>query len=130
METSVNKAIRLMKAANPRALIAMEGEFAVMIEDVLDDKLPQGKLYRIEYKSTPDANHSAAYCVWWPHGPITTIPAAHVHLRDGRGWICIGHGASSVVTDSSIDLDVCIKRARYWVMAMSYFKQTGQFLNP
>lgn len=115
---------------NPHALVGNEGSHAVMIEDVSD---PDGRMYRMEYQSTPDGRHAVAFC---RHNPWGQTPNAGVALGSGHvdsdGLICMGnrHAYSRDPARSGHDLTNVIQRSRFWCTAFSVFKETGSFPQP
>lgn len=118
-----------MKEFNPRALIGTDTDGAVvMIEDVRD---PDGRLYRMEYRSTPDGAHGVAYCRSNPWGAVNGGAPYHRGHVSPSGFLCLGDGHNSEkLADSNYDIGFTIKRARYWCTAFSVFKETGEFPNP
>lgn len=115
-------AFRVMQRMNPNGLIAAEGRWICMIEDHAD---PDGRMYRLEYQSTPDGRHAIAWCRHNPWGSVND----HHTLSDGL--ICIGSGAhSSNPANSQFDLETVILRARFWCTAISVYHETGEFPEP
>jgi hypothetical protein len=119
----------MMHRANANALVGSEDGVVVMIEDCTD---PDGRIYRMEYQSTPDGRHAAAFCRFNPWG---RTPNAGVSSVDGHVWedgsLCMGsrhYGGS--VDGSPYDLATVIQRARYWCTAFSVLKETGEFPQP
>lgn len=119
----------IMKEFNPNALIGMDTDGAlVMIEDVRD---PDGRLYRMEYRSTADGAHAVAYCRTNPWGAVNGGVGYHRGHVSSSGFLCLGNGhLSESVADSSYDLAFAIQRGRYWCTAFSVLKETGYFPNP
>ncbi len=117
----------IMLRENSNALIGQEGDALVMIEDVAD---PDGRLYRMEYQSTPDGRHAIAYCRYNPWGtPNGGEPATVGHCFD-NGLLCIGSGHAASPQQSHYDLNSIIQRARYWCTGFSVLKETGTFPQP
>ena len=124
----MNEAEKIMRAYNRNALIGTDADGSTaMIEDVRD---PDGRLYRIKYRSTSDGQHSAAFCCWNPWGGKNGgAPYTAGHVRED-GFLCIASGATDNVATSPHALPYVIARARYWCTAFSYFKEKGNFPNP
>lgn len=114
----------LMKAANKNALIGADNGVEVMIEDHVDS---DGRIYRIEYQSTPDGKHSIAFCRFNPWGALNGGEEYTVGHVDQNGFICVGKQSVKAVHASPYDLQYVIQRARYWCTAFSVLKETGAF---
>ena len=117
----------IMFNLNPNALIGTEDSTAVMIEDVAD---PDGRMYRMEYQSTPDSRHATARCLSNPWGGKTggdSNPLRSHIFSDGT--LCMGRGRTSLF-GSPFDLADVIQRSRYWCTAFSVLKETGRFPQP
>jgi hypothetical protein len=117
-----------MQRANPNALIGSDGDVDVMIEDSTD---PDGRIYRMEYQSTPDGRHATAFCRFNPWGPLDGGAILGHIFSDGS--LCIGGksgGHGGPAKNSSYDLETVIQRARYWCTAFSVFQETGRFPQP
>lgn len=116
-----------MKSSNPNALVGHEDGVDVMIEDVAD---PDGRIFRLEYQSTPDGRHAVAICRFNPWGRVNggeTYSKGHV---DEHGFLCLGTGATHSVGSSPHSLNDAIERGRYWCTAFSVLKETGEFPQP
>lgn len=110
---------------NAHGLIAVDRDDAVcMIEDVRD---PDGRMYRLEYRSTYDGLHSNAFCRFSPWGAFDDYPGGHA---DDTGFICISANIARDYRASGVPLNILIPRARYWCTAYSVFRETGEFPNP
>lgn len=119
--------IPLLEALNPNALIAVEGEHIVFIEDVLD--LDQ-RWYRIEVKTVRDGTRAAAWCRHSPWGDVSAADYRRGHLFED-GFICIGAGLQGRrPEDSSLDVETVVRRARFWAVAYSVLRTEGHFPNP
>lgn len=123
----MNKAQNMMNAANKNALIGSDGGIEVMIEDVAD---LDGRIYRIEYHSTPDGLHSISFCRYNPWGGVNGGMEYRVGHVDSSGFICVGEQSVKTVQDSPYDLSMVIVRSRYWCTAFSVLKETGKFPTP
>lgn len=124
----MSRAQDIMMHFNPNALVTRDGDIDLMIEDVAD---PDGRLYRMEYQSTPDGRHAAAFCRFNPWG----TPNGGESLVDGHvgsdGAICMGTGHSGgSASGSPYDLATVIQRARFWCTGFSVLKETGRFPHP
>lgn len=118
----------IMRRSNTHALIGDEDDHAVMIEDVAD---PDGRMYRMEYQSTPDGQHASARCLHNPWGGLTggeNDPHRSHIFSDGA--LCMGQGRTGFLSSSPFDLAAVIQRARYWCTAFSVLKETGRFPQP
>src|SRR5205823_1771369 len=101
---------QIMRQLNPHGLIARLGlgQIAAMIEDVSD---PDGRMYRLEYQSTGDAQHAIAFCRYNPWGGTGSpsagadYDASHV---DEDGFLCLGTSSERVLTRSPYDLTYVI----------------------
>ncbi len=117
----------IMVRANPNVLVGDEDDCVVMIEDVSD---PDGRIYRMEYQSTPDGEHAVAYCRYNPWGtPNDGEPATVGHCFDD-GLLCLGREHAASPAQSPYDLKTVIQRARFWCTAFSVLKETGEFPQP
>ncbi len=104
---------------NPNALIGFENGHVCAIEDHTD---PDGRMFRLEYQSTPDGRHAIAWCRNSPWGSNTDVHTTN------DGLICVGPGAHD--TDparSSYDLEYVIARARFWCVGVSVVHEGGAF---
>ena len=117
----------IMIAANENGLVGNEGELDIMIEDVID---PDSRIYRIEYQSTPDAQHAIAWCRFNPWGSLNggeRYEVGHVHED---GFLCVGTRSVRSVAQSPYSLQYVIRRVRYWCTAFSMLKESGVFPQP
>jgi len=116
------RAYQIMRRHNPKGLVGVEGRIVCMIEDYTD---PDGRLFRMEYQSTPDGRQANA---WVRHNPWGSLQ--DMHTING-GMICIGAGVhDSDPARSPYDLETVIKKARFWCTAISVYHETGEFPNP
>jgi len=120
---------QILMVLNPNALIGEENGRVCFIEDVTD---LQGREYRMEIQSTPDGQHALGWCRFNPHGPTPNagVPFVQGHCRDD-GFLCLApnqHGDK--VETSPYDAAWCVRRARYWAIAFSVLKETGEFPQP
>lgn len=119
-----------MRQVNRNAMIDSEAGIDLMIEDFTD---PDGRMYRMEYQSTPDGQHAAAFCRYNPWGG-----PPHRGGEDNRfshifsdGSICMGkEHFGGTVSDSPYSLETVINRARYWCTAYSVYMEIGKFPDP
>ena len=113
---------------NQNALVGSERGHDVMIEDWSD---PDGRIYRMEYQSSPDGQHAVAFCRFNPWGSVdggVSVLQGHVFCD---GSICMGsehHGGS--VRGSPYTLETVIQRGRFWCTAFSVLQETGKFPKP
>lgn len=126
----MSEALRQMRAMNPNALSHRQGEKLVFIEDWRD---PDGRDYRLEYRSTPDGEHAIAYCLYSPWGdeddPSAGESYNEAHVSE-NGFICLGTGARRSLEQSPFDLEFAVRRARFWCTGFSVYKETGEFPEP
>ncbi len=118
-----------MRRYNPEALITKEGDTMVMRENV-EDVEGSGRIYQIEYLSTKDGKHAAAFCIsnpWGDRNGGEDISVGHVSFD---GWICMGDHGCFHHEDSPFDLESVIHRTRYWCIAFSVLKVTRRFPHP
>lgn len=114
-----------LKYFNKNMFIGQEKpDLIIGIEDHSD---PDGRLWRLEYQATLDGKHANAYCrsnPWNRNNPQagTNYLTSHV---SSDGMICLGTGAVSDVKSSPFDLETAIKRARFWCVAFSVYKESG-----
>jgi hypothetical protein len=117
----------IMRSFNSNALVGDEGDHVVMIEDVSD---PDGRMYRMEYQSSPDGSRAIARCLHNPWGGVTggedDVHKSHVF---SDGTLCMGRGRTGLF-GSPFDLAAVIQRTRYWCTAFSVLKETGRFPQP
>lgn len=115
---------------NANAVVAELEEHVVMIEDVVD---PDGRLYRLEYRSTPEGDRALAFCLHNPWG-FAGEPSGGEDYWDAHvaedGFICLGDAAHRTLDESPFDLDFAIRRARFWCTGFSVLKETGSFPDP
>lgn len=116
-----------MSRLNGNALIGTENGFDVMIEDFADT---DGRIYRIEYQSTPDGEHAVAFCRFNPWGGVSGGEEYEEGHVDSDGFICVGKESIKSVARSPHSLEFVIARARYWCTGFSALKESGQFPNP
>lgn len=119
----------IMQRLNPNGLIGTDQDGAVcLIEDVID---PDGRIYRMEIRSTPDGRRAAAYCRHNPWGALNGSTSYGVGHVAEDGFLCLGSGISGHgYTESPFTLEIAIARARYWTTAFSVLKETGTFPQP
>lgn len=119
----------VMRRLNPQALIAEEDGGAVFIEEHWDSDVDQ-RIYRLEYRSTFDAQHAIAYCLFNPwsreNGPSAGVSVHQGHVF-ANGLLCLSSNHTETVRRSSQDLLTTVKRARYWCTAFSVLQETGTF---
>ena len=120
----------LMRRLNAHVLVGKEGGNLVFIEDVTD---PDGRMFRMEYRSTPDGRHAYAWCLhnaWGGRGNRNAgVGYAAGHVRND-GFLCLGNGMTDAVATSPFTLEAVVQRARFWCTAFSVYRETGQFPNP
>ena len=132
MPTTISEpgaAADIMRRFNRNTLIGIEDNVVVMIEDVTD---PDGRMYRMEYQSTPDGQHATAFCRQNPWGNTPDAGESNIvgHVFED-GSICMGsehYGGS--VDGSPYTLETVIERSHYWCTAFSVLKETGEFPSP
>ncbi len=93
---------------------------------------PDGREYLLGYESSRDGRRAAAYCVsnpWDPNEPSAGAQYHVAHVAED-GLLCLADGATRRVDASPFGLEFAIRRARYWCVAFSYFKETGVFVDP
>ena len=124
----MNKAESIIREFNGKALVAVENNYMVFIEDCKD---LNGKLYRIEYRSTPDGEKSIAYCIKNPWGDKNGKEKYEKGHVAEDGFLCLGpkHTDKSL-QNSPYHLKYVIERVRYWCIGFSVLKETGSFPNP
>jgi hypothetical protein len=112
-----------MARLNPQACVGVDGDHMVITEDVSD---LHGRMYRLEYQSSPDALKAIAYCRYNPWGtPGGNEPVTRSHC-DGNGLLDLGV-ARTETPGQDRDLAKVVQRARYWCAAFSILKETGSF---
>lgn len=108
--------------------IGPDGKTALMIKDIAD---ADGRAYRVEFQSTLDGSHAAAFIRHNPwakagQGPNAGSGYIEAHVASD-GFVCIGDNLTShEAADSPYDLDTVIKRVGYFVNAYSLHKETGK----
>lgn len=113
-----------MMSFNSKMLVGDENRLVVGIEDVID---PDGRIYRLEYRSTPDAKHAIAFCLsnpWDRSKPNAGQNYTKAHVATD-GLICTGGEVHRTVPRSPYRLDWTIERARFWCIAFSAFMETN-----
>jgi hypothetical protein len=123
----ISPARTIMLSQNRNGLIGTEGDMDIMIEDVSD---PDGRIYRVEYQSTPDGDHAIAFCRFNPWGAVNGGEDYQTGHVDSSGFICIGKQSVKTVEASPYALQFVIQRSRFWCTAFSVLKETGQFPTP
>ena len=126
----MNAAEQVLKGLNPNALIGAEEGQVVAIEDVAD---PDGRMYRLEYRATPDGRRAVAWCLHnpWSAGGTPNAGQGYVEAHVGEdGFLCLGNGSERALARSPFNLDYAVKRARFWCTAFSVFMETGTFPTP
>jgi len=117
---------QIMRYQNPNAVIGEENNAVCMIEDWSD---PDGRMYRMEYQSTPDGRHALAYCLsnpWDRQRPNAGMGYAESHVASD-GLLCMGTRHVKELKSSPYDIETVISRARYWCTGFSVLKETGEF---
>lgn len=126
----MNEAMRRLRAINPNGLLGVEDGYVVMIEDCSD---PDGRIYRMEYRATPDGQHATAWCIYNPWSTDGSRNAGEDYRRGHvaeDGFLCVGSGADRNLASSPSDIEHATSRARYWATAFSWLKERGEFPNP
>lgn len=122
----MTNAEEIMLQENPNALVGIDddGE-VVMIEDVTD---ADGRMYRLEYRSTPDGEQAVAFCRYNPWGDVNGGEAYVTGHVAENGFLCLGtdHDGQDVKS-SPYNIAFIIRRARYWCTGFSVLKETGTF---
>lgn len=103
-----------MHRLNRNALCGHEDGQVVFIEDHAD---PDGRLYRLEYRSNSGGTQATAWCRHKPW-PNKSYNISECHLFE-TGQICLG--------DSAYSLHDAVRRARYWTAAYSYLREHGSW---
>jgi hypothetical protein len=116
-----------MKGFNQNALIDAESGVDIMIEDVQD---ADGRIYRLEYQSTPDGAHAIAFCRFNPWGALNGGEEYLIGHVDSNGFLCLGKQSVKAVSKSPYDISYVIQRSRFWCTAFSVLKETGRFPQP
>jgi len=120
IDVASTAAFRVMRHHNPQGLIGVDNGVICMIEDHTD---PDGRMFRLEYQSTPDGQHAIAWCRYSHWGNVDS----ERHISNG-GVICVGPTAHTPTpAESDYDLDYVVPKARYWCTAISVFHETGHF---
>ena len=129
MATEPGEVVPIMGVLNRNALIGVDNGEVAIIEDVTD---PDGRMYRMEYRSTPDGRHATAFCRFNPWGDTPDAgedPISSHVFSDGS--ICMGeHHFGGNLHSSPYDLETVVTRARFWCTGFSVLKETGRFPNP
>ncbi len=123
-------AMRVMRQLNPNALMAVEDGMFIAIEDAWDCE-EDGRLYRIEYRSTLDGDHAVAFCRSnpWDRQSVQAgalVTQGHVF---GDGLLCLGSDHARYPCESPRNLRDTVLRARFWCTGFSVLKETGSFPN-
>ncbi len=121
---------QVMSTLNPNAVVSREGSVVVAVEDWSD---PDGRMYRLEYRSTSSGHKAIAWCLYNPWG-VEGEPSAGAdyfvaHVAPD-GFLCLGVGSERRLDKSPFGLDYAVRRARYWCTAFSVFRETGEFPEP
>lgn len=122
-------AARTIASLNPNALIAFEEGKVVVIEDHTD---PDGRMFRLEYRSTTDGQHAIAFCLhnpWDTTGRRNAGEAYSVGHVAEDGFLCLGTHSTRSLHCSPYDLQRVILRSRYWCTGFSVLKETGEYPN-
>lgn len=114
----------IMTQFNRNALIGSEDGIDVMIEDWSD---PDGRIYRLEYQSTPDGRHAIAFCRFNPWGSLNGGEEYEKGHVDTNGFLCVGLQSVKALQQSPYDIRYVIERGRFWCTAFSVLKETGEF---
>lgn len=108
------EAQRIMRGLNRHVLCGQDGGEMVFIEDHSD---PDGRMYRLEYRTDPGGTQATAWCRYKPW-PNKYYKIRECHLF-GSGEVCLGNRA--------YNLHDAVKRARYWASAYSYLREHGSW---
>ena len=109
----------MMGELNPNALHGREGDWEIFIEDIKD---PDGRWYRVEYRSKDDGSKANAYLLYNPWGD-NPFSYGESHVRNSDGLICLGPGVHA--DDSPYDLNFAVPRTRFWCTGYSYMREHG-----
>lgn len=125
----MTEAERIILSRNPNACVGLDDDGLVSgIEDITD---PDQRLYRVEYRATPDGRHAIAFCRHNPWGRPNggeSYESGHVAAN---GFLCLGtEHENQEVESSPYPLDWVIGRVRYWCTGFSVLKETGEFPQP
>lgn len=124
-------AVRVMRELNPNAFMAVESGELVVIEDAWDCS-DDGRLYRLEYRSTLDGAKAVAFCRSNPWNRRDVQAGASItqgHVFDD-GLLCLGSDHARTTQQSPRSLRDTVLRARFWCTGFSVLKETGSFPNP
>jgi hypothetical protein len=114
----MSQAVRIMTELNRNALHGRENGYEVFIEDVQD---PDGRWFRLEYRTREDGTDAHAFCRYHPWG-VNRFGYHQSHLRED-GFICVGSHLSDEY--SPYDLEFAVKRARFWAGGFSTLNERG-----
>jgi hypothetical protein len=118
----------VMLELNPHAFLALEGDELVALEDAWDCP-DDGRLYRLEYRSTLDGRRAIAYCRSnpWDRRRVQAGQPLHAcHVFDD-GLLCLGTDHARAPARSPRDLRETVLRSRFWCTGFSVLMETGQF---
>jgi hypothetical protein len=120
----------VMLELNPNAFVAIENGELVAIEDAWDCR-EDGRIYRLEYRSTLDGQHAIAFCRSnpWNRRRVDAGQPVHVCHVFNDGLLCLGQDHARTTAQSPRDLRDTILRARFWCTGFSVLMEMGQFPN-
>jgi len=117
------RALQVYRRFNATDPIYEERGALVLIEKWAD---PDGRRYRLEYRSVPDAAKAVAICLHNPWGGRNGGEDYHVGHVAEDGFICLRSGyGNRTLSGSPVDLEFVILRARFWCACFSYLKEHG-----
>lgn len=127
----MTKAADILRSFNRNMLLGYENNLTIGFEDHTD---PDGKLFRLEYKSTHSGDQAVSYCRYQPWGALHNSGwVCHLH---SKGLICSGPAIHNLVTEpenfdhvkkSPYKLNWIVERSRYWCAVYSYYREHGRF---
>lgn len=123
----MTKAVTLLKKLNPNMLTGYENDLSIGIEDIPD---PNGRLFRLEYKSSHDGEQAVSFCL---HHPWDKDEVWQCHLLPS-GLICTGERIHDLcpnpqtfdeLKSSPYTLRWTVERSRYWCSVYSEYRRHG-----
>ncbi len=123
-------AAKAMRELNPYAVVAVERGLFIAVEQAWDC-IEDGRMYRLEYRSTLDGRKAVAFCLSnpWDDARVDAgVPVTVGHVFPD-GLLCLGPDHARVPAGSPRNLKDTVLRARFWCLGFSMFKETGDFPN-
>lgn len=111
-------AIKILRRANPHALVAIEGGRVCAMEDVLTHC---GDMYRVEYTCNPDGSNAKSFL---KQATNTTLAPPFAPMVGADGVLSL-RIPNYPAQQGHVPLSIVIFYTRFWIHAHAHWIQSG-----